>query len=191
ALSKLFAFKDVFPSVFGVVGGFVYVFKYEGKNQMKLDPGDLTKGALYGESGALGGQKYSVLLGWHWIISLNLMNVNLDDTVSMANKQRAASTFFSAMDKKARSPYVFHGDKKSTSGLEVTKAVEGKKEQGKEDHMSQEEQGWRCRQEEKKGRCECASIDEAYLDLADERMLKEMALESLESLYEDVLKSLG
>ncbi|GJY99860.1 DNA polymerase eta [Tanacetum coccineum] len=34
----------------------------------------------------------------------------------------------------------------------------------------------------RKGRCECASIDKAYLDLADatERMLKEMALESLE-----------
>nr|GEW85813.1 DNA polymerase eta [Tanacetum cinerariifolium] len=43
------------------------------------------------------------------------------------------------------------------------------------------------------GRCECASIDEAYLDLDDsaKRMLKEMALESLESLDEDVLKSLG
>nr|GEU74208.1 hypothetical protein [Tanacetum cinerariifolium] len=81
---------------------------------------------------------------------MSIANVNLY-TIAMANIQRAESTFFSAMDKKARSSYFFHGDKKSTlewfghKGREVTKVVEGKKEQGKEDQRSQEEmlpEGW-------------------------------------------------
>ncbi|GKE28047.1 DNA polymerase eta [Tanacetum coccineum] len=45
----------------------------------------------------------------------------------------------------------------------------------------------------RKGRCDCVSIDEVYLHLTDaaERMFKEIPLESLESLDENVLKSLG
>ncbi|GKD92186.1 DNA polymerase eta [Tanacetum coccineum] len=45
----------------------------------------------------------------------------------------------------------------------------------------------------RKGRCDSASIDEVYLHLTDaaERMFKEIPLESLESLGENVLKSLG
>ncbi|GJW61858.1 hypothetical protein Tco_0111193 [Tanacetum coccineum] len=43
------------------------------------------------------------------------------------------------------------------------------------------------------GRCDCASIDEVYLHLTDvaKIMFKEIPLESLESLDENVLKSLG
>ncbi|KAJ4972918.1 hypothetical protein NE237_006092 [Protea cynaroides] len=42
---------------------------------------------------------------------LRRMGVNPEDPVAMASIQRVASTFFDAIDKKERSPYVFHGDK--------------------------------------------------------------------------------
>ncbi|KAI3988740.1 hypothetical protein MKX01_001512 [Papaver californicum] len=43
---------------------------------------------------------------------LRRKGVNPEDPVAMASIQRVASTFFSAIDEKQGTPYVFHGDKK-------------------------------------------------------------------------------
>lgn len=64
---------------------------------------------------------------------LRRMNVNPDDPVAMASIQRVASTFFNAIDKKEGSPYVFHGDKKSTSGNIDTKEPESGEDSDQEE----------------------------------------------------------
>nr|GEZ49072.1 uncharacterized CRM domain-containing protein At3g25440, chloroplastic [Tanacetum cinerariifolium]GEZ50879.1 uncharacterized CRM domain-containing protein At3g25440, chloroplastic [Tanacetum cinerariifolium] len=64
---------------------------------------------------------------------LRRMNVNPDDPVAMASIQRVASTFFNAIDKKEGSPYVFHGDKKSTSGTIDTKEPESDEDSDQEE----------------------------------------------------------
>lgn len=64
---------------------------------------------------------------------LRRMNVNPDDPVAMASIQRVASTFFNAIDKKEGSPYVFHGDKKSTSGTIDTKEPESGEDSDQEE----------------------------------------------------------
>ncbi|PWA64186.1 RNA-binding, CRM domain-containing protein [Artemisia annua] len=64
---------------------------------------------------------------------LRRMNVNPDDPVAMASIQRVASTFFNAIDKKEGSPYVFHGEKKSTSGTIDTKEPESDEDSDQEE----------------------------------------------------------